>query len=137
LLYTEKDCFEKSQNYCSRGERRAELNIHLEDTVSTKTVRRELHESNIHGRAAIAKPLITESNAQMRKRWCSVTTIKPGRQATGNARAIWSDESSFTLLPTSERLYVWRTPREAYNPESLVPTVKHRGGVELIFMFSV
>jgi transposase len=48
----------------------AELNIHLEDPVSTKTVRRELHESNIHCRAAIAKPLITDCNAQMRKRWC-------------------------------------------------------------------
>jgi transposase len=44
-----------------------ELNIHLEDPVSTKTVRREFHKSNIHGRAAIAKPLVTESNAQMRK----------------------------------------------------------------------
>jgi transposase len=29
----------------------AELNIHLEDPVSTKTVRRELRKSNTHGRA--------------------------------------------------------------------------------------
>jgi hypothetical protein len=48
----------------------AELNIHLEDPVSTKPVRHELHKSNIHGRAATAKPLITGSNVQMRKRWC-------------------------------------------------------------------
>jgi hypothetical protein len=48
----------------------AELNIHLEDPVSTKSVGRELHKSNIHGRAATAKPRITETNAQMRKRWC-------------------------------------------------------------------
>jgi hypothetical protein len=48
----------------------AELNVHLENTVSTKTVRSEFYKSNIHGRAAIAKPLIAESNAQMRKRWC-------------------------------------------------------------------
>jgi hypothetical protein len=43
----------------------AELNIHLEDPVSTKSVRREFNKSNIYGsgRAAIAKPLITESNA--------------------------------------------------------------------------
>jgi hypothetical protein len=27
-------------------------------------------QSNIHGRVAIAKPLITENNAQMVKRWC-------------------------------------------------------------------
>jgi hypothetical protein len=47
----------------------AELNIHPEDPVSTKTVRLQLHKSNIHGRAVIAKPPITGSNAQMRKRW--------------------------------------------------------------------
>jgi hypothetical protein len=47
-----------------------ELNIHLEKTVSTKTVRCEFHKSNTHGRAATAKPLITESDAQMRKQWC-------------------------------------------------------------------
>jgi hypothetical protein len=44
-----------------------ELSIHLEDPVSTKSVRRELHKSNIHGWAAIAESVITESNAQMRK----------------------------------------------------------------------
>jgi hypothetical protein len=48
----------------------ADLNIHLEDPVSTKTVRHKLHKFNIHDQAAIAKPLITESSAQMRKRWC-------------------------------------------------------------------
>jgi hypothetical protein len=45
----------------------AELNIHLEDPVPTKTVWHELHKSNIHGKAATAKPMITESNAQMFK----------------------------------------------------------------------
>jgi hypothetical protein len=48
----------------------AELNIHLEDAASIKIVRREFHKSNIPSKAAIAKPLITESNAKMRKRWC-------------------------------------------------------------------
>jgi hypothetical protein len=67
--YVEKDCFEQSDN-CSTGERTAELNIHLENPVSTKTARFELHKSNIHGRATISKPLITESNAQMRKGCC-------------------------------------------------------------------
>jgi hypothetical protein len=65
--YIEKDCFEKSPNYCSAGDRTTELDIHLEDPIFIKIVRRELHKSNIHGRAAIAQPLITESSAQMRK----------------------------------------------------------------------
>jgi hypothetical protein len=40
---------------------------------------------------------------------------------------MWADESSFTLLPTSERVYVWRTPKEAYQQECLVLRVKHGG----------
>jgi hypothetical protein len=120
----QRDCFEKSHNYCRRGDRISELNIHLEDTVSTKTVRRELHKSNIHGRAAIAKFLITESNAQVCKWWC---------QTTGNARVLWSDESSFKMFRTSGRVYVRRTFKEAYNPEWLVPTVKHGGGSVMVW----
>jgi hypothetical protein len=48
----------------------AELNIHLEGLISTKPVRFEFHKSNIYGRTAIAKPPISESNAQMVKRCC-------------------------------------------------------------------
>jgi hypothetical protein len=47
---------------------RAELNVHLEEPVSTKKVRLELHKSNIQVRAAVAKAMITESNAQMASR---------------------------------------------------------------------
>jgi hypothetical protein len=47
-----------------------ELNVHLEDSVSAETVPHELHKSNTNGMAAIAKPLITESNAQLHKQWC-------------------------------------------------------------------
>jgi len=38
---------------------------------------------------------------------------------------MWSDESSFTLFPPSGRVYVWATPKEAYNPECLVPAMQH------------
>jgi hypothetical protein len=83
-LYIEKDFSEKSQYYYSTGDRTAELTIHLEDPVSTKTVRRELHKSNIHGMAAIVKPLITGSNAQMRKLRCrDHKTLKSGKWKRG------------------------------------------------------
>jgi hypothetical protein len=59
--YIEKDCFAKSQNYCSTGDNR------IEDPVSTKIIVRELHEVNIHDRAAISKPEITENIAHMRR----------------------------------------------------------------------
>lgn len=108
----------------------AELNSHLNITVSTKTVRRELHKSNFYGRAAIAKPFITEKNAKLRKKWCrdyKNWTLDDWKNV------IWSDESSFTLFPTNGRVYVWRTPKEAYNPDCLLPTVKHGGGSVMIW----
>jgi hypothetical protein len=58
-----------------------------------------------------------------------VTTIKPGHQTTGNVCVIWSYEPFFTLFPTSGRVYVWKTSKEAYNLECLVPTVKWGGSV--------
>ena len=58
-----------------------ELNSHLEDLFPQK-VWWELHKSNIHSRAGIAKPLITENNATGEK--YDVVVIKPGRVMTLN-----------------------------------------------------
>jgi hypothetical protein len=41
--------------------------------------------------------------------------------------------SSFTLIPTSVQVYVLRRPKEAYNPEGMVPTVKNGGGSVIIW----
>jgi predicted transcriptional regulator len=49
-----------------------ELSIHLENPVSTKTVQQEFHISNVHGRAVVAKLMITENSTRRRKRWCKV-----------------------------------------------------------------
>jgi transposase len=74
-MLTERDCCTLrrtvSKNHrTTAAQVTAEINIHLEDPVPTKTVQHKLHKFNIHSRAATVKPLITESNAQMRKRWC-------------------------------------------------------------------
>jgi hypothetical protein len=60
----------------------AELNSHPEDTLSTKTDRREPDKSNIHSRAAIAKLPIIENKVKKRKRWCD--GHKTGRVVIGN-----------------------------------------------------
>jgi len=49
----------------------------------------------------------------------------------------WSDELSFTLFPTSGQVYACRIPKEAYNPECLVPTVKHGSRSVMIWAASV
>jgi hypothetical protein len=37
------------------------------------------------------------------------------------------------LFPASGRVYVQRTPKKAYNPECLVPTVKYGAGYVMIW----
>ena len=106
-----------------------EMNVMLPNPVSTQTIRRELHKQGIAGRAAIEKPFISDDNVRNKKKWClshKAWTIEQWK------RVIWSDESSFTLFPTSGRIYVWRTPSQAYNTDCLLPRVKHDGGSVMV-----
>jgi hypothetical protein len=57
------------RNIAAQATRKQNWLFILKTLFFTKTVRRELHRSNIHGRTAIAEPLIIESNARIRKRW--------------------------------------------------------------------
>jgi hypothetical protein len=109
-----------------------EVTIHFEDLISTKTLRHELHKSNIHSRAAIVKLLLTESNAQMHKQWCH--NHKTWISDNWKCMRYSQDEFSFMLFATSGRVYVWRTLKEAYNPECLAPIVKHGGGSVMVWI---
>ena len=46
---------------------------------------------------------------------------------------IWSDKSSFTLLPVSNWVVVGKTLNEPNDPECLVPTAKYGGGSVMIW----
>jgi hypothetical protein len=98
----------------TRAKVTAELSTHLQDSVSTKTARQELHKPNIHGKAAIVRPLISEKTPNGEKRWCDDHKT---RMSGDWEYVIWSDESSFPLYLTTDRVYIWRTPKETYNPE--------------------
>jgi hypothetical protein len=127
LLYTE-DCFEKIIELLQHtGQQNW---IFILKPCFHQNCRCELHKSNIHGKAAIAEPLITESNAQMCKWLCHDHKIW---MSTGNASVMWSDDLSFTLFAKSGSVYISRTPKEAYNLECLVPTVKHGGGFVMVW----
>jgi hypothetical protein len=112
----------------------AELNIHLEDPVSTIIV----YISFTNPTYMVGLQLLNVVLLKVMLRCVNdgVTTIKPGLQTTGNARMMWSDELPFMLFPTLGRIYVWRTPKEASNPECLVPTVKHGGGSMMVWAAS-
>ncbi|GFS83630.1 transposable element Tc1 transposase [Trichonephila clavipes] len=102
----------------------SEINTHLLNPVSMKTIQRELHTAKIHGRVAIQKPLVSGQNAAKRLQWCldHLNWTELQRE-----QVIWSDESSFTLFQTTGRVFVWRTPTEAFHVDCLVPIVNHRG----------
>lgn len=120
----------KSDRRISAAKATAALNDKIGDSASIWTIRRELHKMNLRGCTAIAKPLIKPHNAIIRKRWCKVHenwTADQWRQV------VRSDESSFTLFPTTGRVYVWRSPEEAYKKECLLPTVKHGGGSVMVW----
>ena len=107
-----------------------ELNEHLQNPVSTKTVRRELHKGGFHGKVAIRKPLLSQTNVSKRLEWCLAHRNWSLEQWKS---VIFSDESSFSLFPTSGRVYVWRQPKEAFDSDCLQPTVKHGGGSVMIW----
>ena len=75
------------------------------------------------------KSFITEANVKQKK-WChdhKRWTLDDWKNV------VWSDESSFISFPTNGRVYVWRTPKQAYDPDCLLPTVKHGGGSVMIW----
>jgi hypothetical protein len=79
----------------------AELNIHLEDPVSTKLS--DVNFTNPTSTAGMQLLNLCLLKVILRCVNDGVTTIKPGHQTTGIACVIWSVESSFTLLPTTVR----------------------------------
>jgi hypothetical protein len=74
--------------------------------------------------------MITENNAKKPKRWGDDHKTWMSHDWK---HIIWSDESTFILFPTSGLVYVCRMPKEAYNHECLVPTVKHEGRSVMIW----
>ncbi|GFV62093.1 transposable element Tcb1 transposase [Trichonephila clavipes] len=86
----------------------SEVNSHLRNPISARTVQRELHATNLYGRVGIRKPLVTARHALQRRQWC-----RTHRQWTPQQwqQVIWSDESTFTLFQTTGRVYVENAQR--------------------------
>jgi transposase len=93
--------------------------------VSTKTIRRNLHEMNIFSRIPAQKPLLNDQQRENRLKWCIERkdwTVQKWKTI------IWSDESRFTIFKNDGPGRVWRTPGTRYDIENMVPTVKFGGG---------
>jgi hypothetical protein len=98
--------------------------------VSTKTIRKNLHQMQIYSRVAAPKPLLTESQREKRLSWCIERQSWSVQQWK---TVIWSDESRFTLFKNDGPSRVWRKNGTRYNIENLTPTVKHGGGGVMVW----
>ena len=85
--------------------------------VSTKTIRRNLHEMQIFSRIPAQKPLLSDQQREQRLKWCIDRrdwTVRKWRSV------IWSDESRFTIFKNDGPGRVWRTPGTRFNIENMV-----------------
>ena len=98
--------------------------------ASLSTVRRALYEAGYHSRVAVRKPFISVKNRQDRLKWCRRHQEWTDEQWK---KVIWSDESRFTLFQSDGRTHVWRLPKEKYDVNCIVPTVKHGGGGVMVW----
>ena len=93
--------------------------------VSTKTIRRNLHEMKIFSYVPARKPLLSDRQREQRLRWC---IQKQNWTVQKWKSVIWSDESRFTIFDNDGPGHVWRTPGTRFNIANMVPTVKFGGG---------
>lgn len=98
--------------------------------ISAQTVRRTLHEMNLHGRRPRRKPLLKQRHKTARMEFAESHT----NETEGYWQNIlWSDETKINLFGSDGVQHVWREVGEDYHQDCVVPTVKHGGGSVLVW----
>ena len=91
--------------------------------ASTSTIKRRLFNAGLRGCVSMKKPPLTSLHRKQRLLWCRARqdwTLDQWRSI------IFSDESSFSLLPTTTRLFVRRRPNESHSLSCISPSLKWR-----------
>lgn len=102
----------------------SELTIHIINTVSTRTLRRQPHKAGIYRRAAIPKPLITKSNTELRKK-CD--DHKNWTSRNGKTLLVLMSLLSRDFLQTGVFMY------GEHRVKPIIPAVKYGGGPAMIW----
>lgn len=92
----------------------------MSTTISVNTVKRVLRESNLFGRVAVKKPLLTSTHKRRRLSWC---VERRNWSPTDWKKYIFSDECKLELLPRA-RQYVRRPTGKALKDRYLCHTKK-------------
>ena len=97
----------------------SELNEHLQNQFSTKTVYRELHKHYADEKEELQFENLCFPRQMLE--WCMVRRNWFLEQYK---EVILSDEPLFSLFPTTSRVYVLRHSKEAFHSDCLQSTVK-------------
>lgn len=75
--------------------------------VSDQTVRRRLHEANLHARRPLRAPALRRGNRGRRLEWARENLLWEDNQWSV---VLFTDESRFGFHPDTSRVRVWRVP---------------------------
>ena len=102
----------------------AEVKKQLDISLSAQSVRSRAHEIGMFGQVARKKPYTNKVNRSKRFKFAKkILQIQLDFWKT----VIWFDESKFNLFGSKDRVIVWRTPKETFDPQCIVPTLNHGG----------
>jgi hypothetical protein len=97
--------------------------------ASVTTVRERLRAHGLWGYIARRKPLLTPLHRQRRLQWCRERKNWSIHQWR---RVIFTDESSFNLIPNSTRVFIRRRPKEEFRSQCLAPSYKTRSPTVMV-----
>jgi hypothetical protein len=102
--------------------------------ISTSTVQRRLHESGLHGRIAVKKPPLKDTNNKKRLAWAK----KHKKWTLDRWKSVlWSDESKFTMFGSNHLVFV-RCRVDEHMIDHMISdcvgsTMKHGGGGVMVW----
>lgn len=109
-----------------------DFNKENQDPVSVSTIKRALHDTGLHAKKVIKKPLLTKRHRKARLEFA-----RKYEDFTEDdwKRVIFTDESKINRLHSDGKKYVWiesqkdpKIPASDIDPKRVLPTVKHGGG---------
>jgi transposase len=98
--------------------------------ASVSTVKARLRSNGLHGYIARRKPMLTPLHHRRRLQWCRERKHWSVQQWR---RVLFTDESSFSLIPNSTRVYIRRRINEEFRPQCLAPSYKTRSPTVMVW----
>ena len=109
---------------------RGQVQVATNINISNQTVRKRLHQAQLHSRIPVKRPKHTAAHKRARRafsvqhsRWTRVQW----------AGVLFCDESRFTLSHSDKRRKVWRRRGERYHPDCVQEVIPYGGGSSMVW----